>query len=160
MLKWRAIDSNVAHRDVADVLYDIRLCHATEVTVDKQNFFDRRILESAKIKSILRLLRAKFLDAHIADHGAKAARFAFFIVEVDRDRGIADLTHGDIAHVDILDQAATHGVVFQTDRDIEFRAVHLTTLGEHSVYAARNFTADGNSAVPIFHMAIADDDVL
>ena len=56
--------------------------------------------------------------------------------------------------------AAAHGVGLQPQHAVEVRTVHPAVFGEDVAHAAGDLAADGDAAVAVLHLAVADDDVL
>ena len=59
--------------------------------------------------AILCLLACHVLHGHIANGGveATAAHFLGLVVGIDFEHGLLALAHGDVAHVDVLDDATS-----------------------------------------------------
>ena len=57
--------------------------------------------------AVLRLLACHVLHCHVADGGVETAtaHLLRFVVGIDLEHGLATLADGDVAHVDVLDDA-------------------------------------------------------
>ena len=112
--------------------------------------------------AIVALLAGHILHAHLA-HGrleATVAQLSWLVVEVDFQDGFLALAHGDVAHIDVLDESATAVVGLDAEDALQVRGVHHAVLGVYILASARDLRADDHAAMSIFHLAIADDDVL
>ena len=112
--------------------------------------------------AVLRLLAGHVLHRHVAHLRieAAAAHLAGLVVGVDLQHGLAALAHGDVAHVDVLNDAATTRVSLDAQHAVQVRRVHLAVFGIHVLAAARNLRADDHATVTVLHLAATDDDVL
>src|SRR5262249_19552750 len=113
-----------------------------------------------QIQSILRPVGRQVADVDIADHRSKLPGFSFFVEEIDREPGQGNFSDLDVPHVNVLQEAAAHGVVLDADRVIQVRTVHLAIFSVHVANAAGNLATDGNASVPVLHAATLDNDVL
>src|SRR4029079_1102978 len=97
---------------------------------------------------------------HVAQDRRIGAVAPLFVVEVGGDDRFGHLADGDVAHGDALDQPAAGRVGLEPQHAIEARAVHAALLREDVPRAAGDLAADDDAAVPVAHVAVADDDVL
>src|SRR6266571_868293 len=50
-------------------------------------------------------------------------------------------------------------IVLETQSDVEIGAVHVTVFREDVTHSGGNFAANGDAAVPVFHLTAANDEV-
>src|SRR5215208_3915362 len=155
-----SVDRCAPKVETANVLGDIPLRDILEVAVEDTNALDRRVLEAAEVQAVWALLARHALHLDIARHRSERAFGAFFIVEVDRQHRVGDLSDGHVAHVDVVKQAAAHRVVLETQRTVESWTIHAAVVGEYVPTAARDLAPDRDAAMAITHLAVAHDDVL
>ena len=135
----------------------------TVVYIDVINGISQRISFIAhNHHTILRLLAGDILHRHVANGGVEttAANLFGLIIGIDLEYSFLTLAHGDIAHVDVLNDTTTAGVSLDAEHAVEVRRVHLAVLCKHILATAGNLRADDHAAVTVFHHAVADDDVL
>ena len=164
----RAVDEEVVVVDAAGQSYlmDGLVVYAVEVAVLDGDVIDGigqlRVLVADNHHTVFRLLAGDILHRHVAHGGVEsaAAHLARLVVGVDFQYGFLALPHGDVAHVDILDDAATARVGLDAQHAVERRRVHLAVLGIDILATAADFRADDHSAVPVVELTVADDDVL
>ena len=112
--------------------------------------------------AVFRLLAGDVLHVHVLNGGieATAAHFLRLIVGVDFQHGLLALSHFHVPEIDVLDDAAAARVGLDAQHAVQVRRVHLAIFYKHVLAAARYFGADDHAAVPVFHHAVAHDDVL
>src|SRR6185436_14198165 len=99
-------------------------------------------------------------DVDVAHHGTLWTIGAFFIIEVDLQDRVGDLTDFHVAEVHVFDGSAAHCIGLEAQRLIQTRAGQFAVLGEHVPDSARHFTSDSDAPVTILHFAIPDDHIL
>ena len=82
------------------------------------------------------------------------------VVEVNLNDGFAALSHLNITHIDVLNDAAPAGVRLDTEHAVEVGRVHDTVVGIDVLAAAADFGTYHHAAVAVVHGTVADDDIL
>src|SRR5450756_360052 len=118
------------------------------------------VLETAQRPRVGALLDLQIHHFDIAHHRSERPLLAFLVVEFDVDGGCRHPAALHVAHVDMLDHAAAHGVVLEAQHAVQVRAVHLAILREHVADIARAFAAHGDATVAVLHDAVLHDEVL
>src|ERR1017187_10222276 len=96
----------------------------------------------------------------VAHYRSERPLGAFLVGEIDFDGRGRHLSALHVAHVDVLDYAAAHGVVLEAQNAVQVRTVHPAILGKHVADVARAFAAHGDAAVAVLHGAVLHDEVL
>src|SRR5215471_12845616 len=96
-----AVDMNIAQLEMRNILDDAGLSHTFKIAVRQPDIFDGRVLETAKIQGVARLMRVKIAYLHVADHRREFTGRPFFIEEIDGEPGGGNLTHGNVADIDV-----------------------------------------------------------
>src|ERR1700683_3365074 len=118
------------------------------------------LLKPLRYKAYWALRAFRLRTSRFRTTGTKFPASPSSVEEVDgecRRRHLADV---DVSRIDVLDEAAAHGVVLNAHSDIQGGAVHSAIFRENVAHAAGNFASDSHTTVAIFHPAIADDNVL
>ena len=87
------------------------------------------------------------------------ANLLWLVIEVDLYDSFLTLPHSDVAHVDVLDDTTAAVVGLDAQDAVEVRRVHFAIFGIYILASARDFTSDNHTAMSIFHLTVADDDV-
>src|SRR5476651_2351085 len=69
------------------------------------------------------------------------------------------LSDGNISEIVIFEESAASGIVFYAKGVVEIWAVHIAVFAENIADTARDLAADGDAAMPIFHLAAANNEV-
>src|SRR6185503_1663093 len=96
----------------------------------------------------------------IANDGRERSLSTFFVIEVDRDHRMRDLTDLDVSEVQVFEQTAAHRVVLNAQCVIEIGTIELAVLGEQIAHAARDLTTHCDAAMTVLHLTTLHDDVL
>src|SRR5712692_6774695 len=88
------------------------------------------------------------------------SRFALLVIEINGDSRVCDLTHREVARVDVLNQATAHGVILDPHGEIQMRTVHLAVLCKNIPDTAGDLASHRDSAMAVLHPATLNDDVL
>ena len=139
-LLLNAIKLAVLHGDVAHILH--------LVTADDEG-------------AVVALLASHVLHINLA-HTRFETTVAYLlrlVVEVDFQDSLLALSHGDVAHVDVLDDTATAVVGLDAEDAFEVRRVHHAVFSKDILATTGDFTSDDHAAMTVLHLAMADDDV-
>src|SRR4051812_35056955 len=112
-LRRGPVDGRSREVESANVLDDIALRDVIEVAIDDANVLYRCVCETAQIDAVHAPFTRHPLDRDVAGDRRERALVTFFVIEVDREDGIDDLSDGYIAHVDVVQQATAHRVVLE-----------------------------------------------
>ena len=160
----RAVHEEVLVTDVAGPAGNlVALGHMIELAVadvDVANVADG--VETDNQHAISGLVAGNVVDVDVA-HGrveTSAADFVVLVVEVNLDDSLAALSHLDVAHVDVLDDAAATGVCLDAQHAVQIGRIHHAVVGKDVLAAAANLRADHHASMSVVHRAVADDDVL
>jgi len=78
---------------------------------------------------------------------------------LDLQHSLTALSYLDVAHVDILNDAASTVVGLDAQHTLEIGRVHHAILGEDILTASGNLRSDDNGPMSVLHLAVADDDI-
>ncbi len=143
-----------AHRSLGDTLEMAVLHRHVAHVLD--------VRQSDDLHAILAFLARHVLHVDLS-HGRLKPPVAYllgFVIEIDTQHGLVTLSHGDIAHVDILDHATPTVVGLDAEHAVQVGRIHVTVLREHVAAAARDLRPDHHAAVTVEHLAVANDDIL
>ena len=112
--------------------------------------------------TIFRFLTSDILHRDVANGGIETttANLARFIVGVELEHSLTALPDGNVAHVDILNDATAARVGLDAKHAVQGRRVHLAVLSIDILTATADFRTDDHTAVTIVKLTVADDDVL
>ncbi len=82
------------------------------------------------------------------------------VVEVDFQYAFLADTHFDVAGIDVFDDTATASIGLDAYHTLQFGRVHHVVLGIDVAASARYFRTDNHTTVTVFHLTVADDNVL
>src|SRR3990170_2803623 len=99
------------------------------------------------------------LDPDIPYHRWKRAGIPFFIEEIDLDDSVSEFSYLHIPHENILDEAAPDRVGLDPQGAVKVGTVHRTAFRIDVPDAPRHLTPDHHPAMPVFHLAILDDNI-
>ena len=121
-----------------------------------------RVFVAHNHDAVLRLLAGDVLHGDVAYGGIESttANLAWLVVSIDFQHRLATLTDGDVAHVDVLDDAATARVGLDAQHTVQRGRVHLAVLGIDILATTGNLGTDHHTTMAVVELAIADDDVL
>src|SRR5438132_1703432 len=94
-----------------------------EPAVDEADVANGGVLEPAQIERVLALFAGDVPHLDVAHNGRERALRPFFVIEVDGEHRVGDLADLDVAHVNVLEEPAPHGVVLEPERAVESRDV-------------------------------------
>ena len=110
----RPIEEEAVEGDVACLARDgIALLHAIEAAIANGDVMHVCIfVKTDNLNAILGLLAGHVLHQHITNSGivASTADFIVLVVKVDLQHRLATLSHLNVFHVDVFDDASTTGV--------------------------------------------------
>ena len=161
----RAVDDEVVELHVACLACNLdRLFHHTvELTVLDVDVVDvlQRVAADNQ-HAVVALLAGDVLYIHIVhDRFETTIAYLFsLVVEVDLHYRLLALTHDDVAHIDVLHLTATAVVGLDTQDALQVWRVHHAVFGIYVLAATRDLTSYHHTAMAVFHLAVADDDVL
>ncbi len=98
---------------------------------------------------------------HVAHQRIEASKASLtgLIVEVDLQHSLTALSYLDVAHVDVLNDAASAIVGLDAQYALEIGRVHHAILGEDILTASGNLRSDDHGPMSVLHLAVADDDI-
>lgn len=111
--------------------------------------------------AIVALLAGNVFHIHLRYAWFKTAiaDLLWLVIEVDLYDSFLALTHSNVAHVDVLDDTTAAVVGLDAQDAVEVRRVHFAIFCIYILASARDFTSDNHTAMSIFHLTVADDDV-
>src|SRR6266496_142003 len=113
---------------------------------------------SAVLLDVVHHQAREVLDGDAGDVGVEAVAGAFLVVEVDRDDGRGHRADGEVAGVDVVDEAAAHGVRLEAHGGVQVGAGEAEVPGVDVPDAAGHLAADGHPAVAGGEVAVLDQD--
>ncbi len=120
------------------------------------------VLEALDLHTEFALLAGDVLKIYVLDGGGEAAvaLLALLVDQIDFEHGLVALAHLDVAHEDVLDDAAAARVGLDADHAVKLGRVHDAVLDKEVLESARDLAAHDDAAVAVLHAAVAHDDVL
>ena len=164
----RAVDHQVVVGDVLRLanLVDGLAVHPVELTVPDGDVVHRigqlGVVVTHNHDAIFRLLAGHVLHRHVTNGGVESAtaHLARLVVGVDFQYSLLALSYGDVAHVDVLDDATATGVGLDAQHTVQRGRVHLAVLDIHILTATADFRSDDHATVSVLHLTATDDNIL
>src|SRR5205085_3348257 len=156
----RRFDVDVAERDRARVLHYLGRLDAAKGTINEAHIVHDRAGKTHHPHDARTRRAPHVAQLDIAHHRLIWPCGPCLVEKINRQDRFGDAPDLDVAHEDIFDHAAAPRVVFEAQRAVEIRTVHVTVFDEDVATMARDLAADDDTAVPVLHRAVAHDDVL
>ena len=160
----RSVDEKIVEVDVASLsASEITRLNTIELAVLHLNIVNVGVfVETDNLHTVLGLLTGDVLHVNVADGRivSSATDLIMFIVEVDLQYTFLADANLDILHIDVLDDTTSTGIRFDTKYALQLRRVHHAVMCKDILAAAGYLRADDHTTVTVFHLAMADDDVL
>ena len=154
-----AANLHVFHGQVFHSDEDIGFLDVIEDAIFQVDTGNRRAFVTADRQGVFAFAAGDVLHVDVANGRRKLACVTFAVIEVDLEHRLGDLADFDVSHVDVFDCPSAYGVGFDPQGPVQVRAVHRAALGEDIPGASCHFTADNHATVPIFHLAISNNDI-
>ena len=101
-----SVNFYIAQSDLLRIFKNVLLRNTTKVTILNRHICDWRILKAPKVQRVFSLLRLQIANVDIAHYRSEFSGFTLFIIKVDCDRCVRNLSDSDISQVNVLEQSA------------------------------------------------------
>lgn len=159
-VQYLVVDFHIFEPHVPDALENIGFGYILKDTIPYINIGGRRALIGLYQQGVLALFAGHIFQIDIAHRGSKLACVLFAVIEIDLENRIAHLADGNISHVDVFHESASHGVAFDSQGAIQVGAVHNAVFDKDISHTAGHFAAHNDASVAVLHLAVAHHDIL